>query len=572
MAEQKKPVRANRSSRLPFNVASAARQSLLIGSGFSRDDLSKPMVGVIVQQAHPIHPGHTHLARLAQEVTREIRKAGGVPVEMDVGGFCDGVIMPNPQYTFAQRNLITNMIEVAAEANLMDALVLLASCDKSVPAAIMGAARTNLPAILVLGGVMAPGNFQDQKISLEDVIHSVGKVSNNEMDEALFNIMVDQACTADGACCCMTTGVTMQIIAEALGMCLPGNSSALGAGGEIRGLARQAGALIMELWEKDRRPRDIITEKSIANAIKVCLAVGGSIHAMYHLPAIAVEAGLKMDIWKLFDDFSQIIPTLTGIAPNGEYDMEDYREAGGTPAIMKALETQLNGEAVTVTGEPIKSYYENALVKNSAVICPLESPWRKESGLAVLRGNIAQGGSALRVSGILPHMKNFRGRAKVFMSEAVAIQYLRENRITEPTVFALINQGLIGAPGIRTLLPLSGEIVGSGLEEKVAVVSDGRFSGGARGFCIGLVTPESARGGELGLVQDGDFIAIDVEKRGINLEISDAEMARRKMVFTPYEPKLNSPFLSSFIKSVRSLHEGAVEGDVDRSQYQSLGE
>jgi dihydroxy-acid dehydratase len=227
---------------------------------------------------------------------------------------------------------------------------------------------------------------------------------------------------------------------------------------------------------------------------------------------------------------------------------------------------------MTVTQKPIRSYYEKASVKNSEVIRPLESPWRRESGLAVMKGNIARGGSVLRVSGILPHMMTFRGRAKVFTSEAQAIQYLRENQISEPLIFVLVNQGLIGAPGIQTLLPLSGEIVGSGLEEKVAIISDGRFSGGARGFCIGLVTPESAGGGELGLVREGDFISVDVEQRSINLEISDGEMARRKETFKPYESKLNSPFLASFIKSVRPLHEGAAESDVDRSQYRSLAE
>ncbi len=562
----------SRSAQLPFNVASAARQSLLIGSGFSREDLCKPMVGIIVQQAQKIHPGQSHLSDLAVSVAQGVSEAGGLPVEINIGGFCDGVIMPNPVYTFAHRNLLVNMIEVAAEANLMDALVLLASCDKNVPAAVMGAARTNLPSILVLGGVMAPGSHDGKKINLENVIHSVGKVTAGEMSQEEFDALVDHACPGGGACSCMTTGTTMQIVTEALGMCLPGNASFLGTGEEIRSTAREAGQRVMKMWESEIRPRDIITEQSVSNAVKVCLAVGGSIHAMYHVPAIAAEAGLKTDVWRLFDESSQVIPTLVGIDPNGDHNMEDFGRAGGTPAIMKALSDHLNGDALTVSGKPVKSYYEKVKVKDTSVIHTFDDPWKKESGLAVMKGNLAEGGSVLRVSGVLPSMMRFRGRAKVFSSEAETIEYIRTSGIEEPTVLVVKNQGLIGAPGIRTLLPLAGEIVGRNIEEKVAIVTDGRFSGGARGLCIGLATPEAAQGGGLSLVQDGDFIAIDIPDRSVALEISETEMERRKNDRVPFEPDQNSPFLDTFIKSVRPLREGAVEGTLDRGKYRVLSE
>jgi dihydroxy-acid dehydratase len=330
--------------------------------------------------------------------------------------------------------------------------------------------------------------------------------------------------------------------------------------------------MVMNLWEHDIRPRDIISEISISNAVKVCLAVGGSIHAMYHIPAIASEAGLKLDVWRLFDDFSEQIPTLVGIAPNGTHNMEDFDSAGGTPAIMNVLSEMLSGDAMTVTGNPIRTYYEAASVKNPQVIHSLETPWKKESGLAVLKGNIATGGSVLRVSGVLPGMTEFRGKAKVFTSESDAIAYVRKETIEEPTVLVVQNQGLIGAPGIHTLLPLSGEIVGRGVEDKVAVISDGRFSGGARGFCIGLVTPEAALGGEIALVKDGDFIDIDVHNRRVHLETTDAELKERKKEWKTFEPKLNSPFLSTFINTVRPLHEGAVGGSIDRGKYRTLSE
>jgi len=561
-----------RSAQLPFNVASAARQSLLIGSGFSREDLSKPMVGIIVQQAQKIHPGQSHLSELAAAAAQGIREAGGTPVEINIGGFCDGVILPNPVYTFAHRNLLTNMIEVAAEANLMDALLLLASCDKNVPAAVMGAARTNLPSILVLGGVMAPGSHNGKKVNLEQVIHSVGKVTSGEMSRQEFDVLVDHACPGGGACSCMTTGTTMQIATEALGMCLPGNASFLGSGKEIRSTATEAGRRVMQMWEDDIRPRDIITEESLSNAVKVCLAVGGSIHAMYHIPAIAAEAGLKTDVWRLFDESSHVIPTLVGIDPNGEHNMEDFGRAGGTPAIMHILSDHLNGDALTVSGYPVKSYYEKAEVKDTSVIHSFDNPWMKESGLAVMKGNLAEGGSVLRVSGVLPGMMKFRGQAKVFGSEAETIEYIRTKGIDVPTVLVVKNQGLIGAPGIRTLLPLAGEIVGRDIESKVAVVTDGRFSGGARGLCIGLATPEAAQGGGLSLVQDGDVIAIDIPSRSVVLEISETELKRRKKDWVPFEPDQNSPFLETFIKSVRPLREGAVEGTLDRGKYRILSE
>ena len=562
----------SRSSMLPFDLASAQREALLIGSGFSREDLSKPLVGIINQSPYKIHPGHTNLRELAEYVKLGVREAGGVPVEMDVGGFCDGVMLPNSQYIFVQRNLITNMIELSAEGNLLDALVLLSACDKNVPAALMGAARTNLPSIMVLGGVMAPGICQGNQITIEDVANSVGKVKNKEMSESEFSEIVNKAVTGGGSCCTMTTGTTLEIITEALGMCLPRNSSLLGVGNEIQALARESGRLVMKLWERDIRPRNIITETSIANAIKVCLAVGGSIHALYHVPAIAIEAGLKIDTWDLFDKFSREIPTLVGIVPNGDHNMEAYDRAGGTPALMKVMEKHLSGDPITVTGEPIRTYFENATVSDSRVIHPLESPWKAASGLAIMRGNLATGGSVLRVSGVLPSMMQFRGKAKVFTLEPEAIQYIHENEIVEPTVMVVPNQGLVGGPGIKTLLPLTGEIVGRGLEDRVAVVTDGRLSGGARGLCIALVSPESALGGGIALVRDDDVITIDVAGRRVDLEISDDEFNRRRKSLTSYKMDTNSPLLEGFTKSIRSLNEGGVEGTTDRGKYFSLAE
>ncbi len=564
----------NRTAALPFNVASAIRQSLLLGMGFSRADLEKPMVGII-NQSNDVHAGHTHFPDLVIEVKQGIIAAGGVPVEINVGGFCDGIIMPNPFYTFPQRNLITNMIEVAAEANLLDALVLLASCDKNVPAALMGAARTNLPSIMVCGGMMEPIEYKGEQLNLESVIHSVGQVTNGAMSQAEFAIISEKSCRCDGkcsagACTVMTTGTTMQIVTEALGMCLPGNSSCLGASEKMHNIAQAAGKQIINLWSNDIRPRDIITDKSVTNAIKVCLAVGGSIHALYHIPAIAIEAGLKLDVWKIFDEISDQMPTLAGIAPNGNHTMLDYDKAGGTPALMKAIAPKLEGDALTVTGHSIKTYYQAATVLNSDVIHSFENPWMNGGGLAILKGNLAEGGAIVRPSGMLSSMLEFSGKAKVFTSEEAAIQYVRVHEFKEPTAMVIKYQGLKGAPGIRTLLPLSGEIVGRGIEEMVAVVTDGRFSGGARGACVGLVNPEAAEGGLLALIEDGDVIEISIKNKSIEAKISDAEIKRRRKQLVPYTVKTNSPLLASFLSSTRTISEGAVEGKLDRGSYKTI--
>ncbi len=564
----------NRASSMPFNVASVTRQSLLLGMGVPREDLEKPMVGIITQ-SNEVHAGHTHFRSLADEVKSGVREAGGVPVEINVGGFCDGIIMPNPYYTFPQRNLIVNMIEVAAEANLLDAMVLLASCDKNVPAALMGAARTNWPSILVCGGTMKPKEYRGEQLTLESVIHSVGQMTKGEMSQVEFDIISENSCLCDGkssggACSAMTTGTTMQIITEALGMCLPGNSSCLGVSAKMNAIAHEAGKKIIHLWRNDTRPRDIITEKSIRNAIKVCLAVGGSIHALYHIPAIAIEAGLKMDAWGIFDDLSSKIPTIVGITPNGVHTMLDYEKAGGTPGLMRSMAATIDGDALTVTGKSLRTYYENAVVSNPEVIRPVDNPWSSSGGLAILRGNLAQGGSVVRPSGILPTMMQFSGRAKVFVSEEEAIRYIRSNELKERTVMVIKYQGLKGAPGIRTLLPLSGEIIGRGIEEMVAVVTDGRFSGGARGCCIGLVNPEAAEGGLIAMVEDGDSIKIDIPNRSIELEIGDAEMDRRSKNLVLHTVKTNSPYLASFLNSTRTISEGMVEGNIDRGSYKTI--
>ncbi|MBN2396028.1 MAG: dihydroxy-acid dehydratase [Candidatus Atribacteria bacterium] len=565
-----------RSSKLEFGVTSEARKTLLMGSGYSKEELSKPMVGIIVQESQTIHPGHTNLSELAKEVKKGVYESGGLPVVIDVGGFCDGIMMANPKYIFVQRNVIVNMIEIAAEANLLDALVLLASCDKNVPAALMSAGRINIPSIVLLGGIMPAGTFKNKKVTVEDVFHSVGKVKNGKMSESDFEELVENACTNGGACCCMTTGTTMQIITEALGMSLPNNSSSPGNSMHIRKIARNAGHAIINLLEQNIRPRDIINKDSIMNAIKVCLAIGGSMHAFIHMPAIAIEAGLKMNVWDYFDEYSRIIPTLVGIAPNGDHNMEDYDRAGGTPVIMKEIKEFLNQDVITVNGIPIKTYFEDTLNQDRKIIHSIDSPWREDGGLAILKGNIAEEGSVLRLSGVPKQFltKVFKGEAKVFISEDKALKYLKtidtKDIIDKRFVLVVKNQGLSGYPGINTLLPLTGEITGMDLEEKIAVLTDGNFSGGTRGMCVGLVSPESAMGGNLALIKDNDVLEIDIANRKICMELDDLEFLKRKKEIKNPVIETNSPCLYSFSKLVRPISEGGVENDLDRGKYKTL--
>lgn len=554
---------------MDFGLSSVNRKCLLYSSGFDLEDLNKPLVGIITQSSK-LHPGEVHVDRIVSEVEHAVIENGGMPVHINLGGWCDGITMGNRFYTFAQRNLIADTIEVAVEGNLIDALVLIASCDKNVPAALMAAGRLNVPAVMVTGGIMAPGWMDGSQLTVDDVNVAIGKVTQKQMTELELDELIEKSCPGGGACCTLTTGSTMQMITEALGMSLPGNSSMLGMGREILALARRAGKLIMDLYERGICPRDIITEKSIDNAIKVCLAVGGSMHSLYHVPAIGVEAGLELPYWEKFDEYSSYIPCLTGIVPNGEYTMFDFHLAGGLPAVMKNIAQYLDESPMTVTGQPIGTYYANAKCTNPDVIRTVDEPWSPSAGLAVLKGNIATEGAIVRTSGVRSDMMVFEGTARVFTDDIEARSFLRKNPPTEPTVFVVTYQGVQGAPGINTLLPVSAEIIGMGLEPKVALVTDGRFSGGARGLCVGLVSPEAAAGGELGCVRDGDKVRIDIPNRSIQLLVSEEELQRRRGEFAPHLREIKSTYLRNFLRAVQPLTRGGVSGEWTRTGYRRI--
>jgi len=563
MNDKAKMAKLPRGAQIPFGLESVVRESLCYGCGLRHSDFRKPIIGVITQQ-HGLHPGEIHAPELARRVMESLRKNGAVPILINIAGHCDGVIAARKEYVFAQRNLIADAIELAAEANQLDGLVLIASCDKNVPAALMAAARINLPAILVAGGVMPPGELDGKKLTVDDVNTAVGRKLRREIDEHTLRRLITHSCPGGGACPTMTTGATMQIVAEALGMCLPNNSTMLGRGQEILSIADEAAKRIISLYKEDIRARDIITPESIKNSIKVCLAVGGSIHAMYHIPAIGIEAGIELDYWELFDRFSHRIPVLVGVIPNGEHTILDLHRAGGVPAVMKALSGHINPRPMTVTGEPIRSYYESAKIRDPEVIHSVEAPWKEASGIAILKGNIAEQ-AVVRVSGVKEKMLKYTGVAKVFTSIEEARCFIRASPPRDRTVLVVPYQGLKGAPGLNSLLPLSSEIIGMGLEETVAIVTDGRFSGGARGLCVGLATPEGAEGGNIALIEDGDIIHIDIENRSMQVELSEEQLERRRQTKPRYTPKLpKSIFLRNFLNNVQPLSRGGVSGPWQR--------
>jgi len=570
--QEKGSVKNRPRHKMSFGLATADRQSLLYACGMSYEDLEKPLIGIITQ-TNEVHPGEIHVSRIVEQIKYSIYEKGGTPALINISGYCDGVIGGNKRYIFPQRNLIADSIEVAAEANLLDGMVLVASCDKNVPAALMAAGRTNLPSIVVTGGIMAPGYLEGKDLTVDNITNVVGKKIKREIDEYHYKDLIKHSCTGGGACSILTTGTSMQIICESLGMSLPGNSSMLGMGREILDVARSAGKIVMDLYRKNLCPRDIIVPGSIENAIKVAHAIGSSMHLLYHIPAVGVEAGIEMDYWSLFDKFSDQIPVLVGILPNGPYNMLEYHRAGGTPVLMKKLEKYLNGSVLTVMGNPIKSYYDEAITTyNPEIIHTVEDPWKKGSGLAILKGNIAPMGSIVRASGVKDSMMEYIGVARVFDNEKYARKELIENTPKNPTVFVVKNQGMRGACGINSLLSLSSEIIGMGLEDNVAIVTDGRFSGGARGLCIGLVSPEAADGGNINYINDGDEIEINIPDRKLEVKISEEEINKRKEKETLAIKTPKSIFLKIFLESVQPLYRGGVSGRWTRTGYKRITE
>lgn len=547
-----------RSDVVKKGITRTAHRTLFHAMGYSDDDLSKPLIGV-VDAFNEIIPGHIHLRDIAQAVKLGVSAAGGTPIEFPAIGICDGIAMGHSgmRYPLASRELICDSIEAVANAHAFDGLVLIPNCDKIVPGMLMAAGRLNIPAVVVSGGPMLAGRYKGKDISVSTMFEAAGKVESGQMDESELARMECLACPGCGSCSGLFTANTMNCLTEVLGMGLPGNGTIPAAyTGARRILAKKAGAAIMTLVKKDIKPRDIMTMKAFENAIAVDMAIGGSTNTVLHLPAIAHEAGLDLPL-DLFDEISKKAAYICKLSPGGSYHIQDLNEAGGMNAVMKEL-TKLHlihEDAITINGTVADRVAEGEN-ERPEVLHPVENAYMNKGGIAILKGNLAPLGSVIKESAVDPDLLTYTGTAKCFNSEEDAIKAIMDGEIKEGHVVVIRYEGPKGGPGMREMLNPTAVITGMGL--KVALLTDGRFSGASRGACVGHISPEAMEGGPIALVHDGDLITVDVPNRKLELHVSDEELAKRKSLWTPPEPKVKTGYLSRYARLVTSANTGAV--------------
>lgn len=535
-----------------------AHRTLFHAMGYSDEDLKKPLIG-ICNAFNEIIPGHIHLRQIADAVKLGVAAAGGTPVEFPAIGICDGIAMGHDgmKYPLASRELIADSIEAMANGHAFDGLVLIPNCDKIVPGMLMAAGRVNIPAVVISGGPMQAGRYKGKDISVSTMFEAAGKLESGQITAEEMSDMESKACPGCGSCAGLFTANTMNSLTEALGMGLPGNGTVPAAYfGTRRIMAKQAGAVIMELIKKDIRPRDIMTQEAFENAIAVDMAIGGSTNTVLHLPAIAHEAGVDLPLSK-FDEISKKAAYIAKMSPGGTYHMQDLNEAGGINAVMKEL-TKLgiiHTDAKTVTGT-IGERIENAVIERPEVIHTVETAYMNKGGIAILTGNLAPDGSVIKESAVEKDLLVYEGTAKCYDAEEKAIAAIIGGEIHDGDVVVIRYEGPKGGPGMREMLNPTAVITGMGL--KVALLTDGRFSGASRGACIGHISPEAMEGGPIALIQDGDRISIDIPGRKLELLVSDEELAKRKAAWTQPAPKVTTGYLSRYARLVTSANTGAV--------------
>jgi dihydroxy-acid dehydratase len=526
--------------------------------GYTPEELEKPLIGV-VNAFNEIIPGHFHLRDIAQAVKLGVAAAGGTPVEFPAIGICDGIAMGHEgmKYPLTSRELIADSIEAMAVAHGFDGLVMIPNCDKIVPGMLMAAARLNIPAVFVSGGPMLPGRYKGKDVSVSTMFEGAGLYEAGKITAEELDAMEKAVCPGCGSCAGLFTANTMNCLTEALGMGLPGNGTIPAAyTGARRMLAKRAGQTVVELVAKDLKPRDIMTMKAFENAITVDMGIGGSSNTVLHLPAIAYDAGLELPL-ELFDKLSAKTPYITKMSPGGSHHLIDLNEAGGISAVMKELAKTglIHTDALTVTGT-IAERIKDADIERPDVIKMVEAPYRKTGGIAILKGNLAPDGAVVKESAVAEDMLVFEGVARVFDSEDEAIEAIIGKKIKDGDVVVIRYEGPKGGPGMREMLNPTAVITGMGL--KVALLTDGRFSGATRGACIGHVSPEAMEGGPIGLVQEGDIISIDIPGRKLNVKVSDEELAKRKAAWVQPKPKVTTGYLARYAKLVTSASTGAV--------------
>lgn len=535
-----------------------AHRSLFNAMGFGPEDLKKPLIG-ICNSFNEVIPGHIHLREITEAAKLGVAAAGGTPMEFPAIGVCDGIAMGHTgmKFSLASRELIADSIEAVATATGFDGLVLIPNCDKVVPGMLMAAARLNIPCVVVSGGPMLPGRYNGRDISVSQSFEAAGEFAAGKISEADMTAIEAAACPGCGSCAGLFTANTMNCLTEALGMGLPGNGTIPAAyTGARRQLAKRAGQVIMNLIEKDIKPRDILTEKAFENAITVDMGIGGSTNTVLHLTAIAHEAGIELPAAK-FDEISRRTPYIAKLSPAGTHHMIDLNEAGGINAVMKELSKKgvIHTDAMTVVGT-VEEKIANARILRPDVIRTVEEPYRKEGGLAILSGNLCPENAVVKASAVAEDMLVYSGKAKCFSSEESAVNAIMEGQIVEGDVVVIRYEGPKGGPGMQEMLNPTAVISGRGL--KVGLITDGRFSGASRGACIGHVSPEAMAGGPIALIEDGDIIDIDIPNRKLELRVSDEELAKRRAAWVKPEPKIKTGYLSRYAKLTTSASKGAV--------------
>lgn len=547
-----------RSDLVKKGATRSAHRALFNAMGYGPEDLKKPLVG-IVNAFNEIIPGHIHLRTIADAAKLGVAAAGGTPIEFPAIGVCDGIAMGHPgmKFSLASRELIADSIEAVATAHAFDGLVLIPNCDKIVPGMLMAAARLNIPCVVVSGGPMLAGRYQGKDVSVSTTFEAAGKFTAGKITEDEMYDLEAKACPGCGSCSGLFTANTMNTLTEVLGMGLPGNGTIPAAytGARIS-LAKQAGHVIMDLIAKDIKPRDILTQKAFENAITVDMGIGGSSNTVLHLTAIAHEAGIKLPA-PLFDEISAKTPYITKLSPAGTHHMQDLNEAGGVCAVMHELSKKglIHLDALTVTGT-VEDRIKNSEIQRADVIKTVEAPYRPTGGIAILQGNLAPDHAVVKASAVTEDMLCYKGTAKCFNSEEEAIEAITGGKIKDGDVVVIRYEGPKGGPGMREMLNPTAVIAGMGL--KVALITDGRFSGATRGACIGHVSPEAMAGGPIAYLEDGDIIDIDIPNRKLNVLISDEEMAKRKANWVKPEPKVKTGYLSRYAKLTTSASTGAV--------------
>ena len=548
-----------RSEQVKRGFERAPHRSLFYADGLTPQELDRPIVG-IANSYNDIVPGHIHLDKVSQAVKAGIWMAGGTPLEFNVIGVCDGIAMGHPgmHYSLPSRELIADSVETMATAHSLDGLVLIPNCDKIVPGMLMAAARLDLPSIFISGGPMMAGRYQGRDVDVNSVFEAVGQYSAHRINEDELHALEQAACPGCGCCAGLFTANSMNCLTEALGMGLPGNGTVPGITAARIRLAKQAGMQIMDLVRAGISARDVMTPAAFENAIATDMAIGGSTNTVLHLLAIANDAGVDLPL-ELFDEVSGRTPYLVKLSPSGPHHMQDLDEAGGVHAVLAELLSKglLDGAVQTVTGRTLAENLKGVR-RLGDTIRPADDPHRPDGGIAILRGNLAPGGAVVKAAAVRPEMAHHRGPARVFTSEESAMQAIIGGRITAGDVVVVRYEGPRGGPGMREMLMPTSALAGMGLDDRVALLTDGRFSGATRGAAIGHISPEAAAGGPIAFIEEGDQIEIDIAQKRLTLHVPQEELAHRHREWQPLAPKVTTGYLARYAAMVTSASEGAV--------------